>query len=59
MKITGIETIVIENKRIHPGGAKWLFIQLMTDEGIVGLGERPTALSADIRPQISLFRLKM
>jgi len=55
MKITGIETIVIENKRIHPGGAKWLFIQLTTDEGLVGLGERPTALSSDIRPQISLF----
>jgi len=55
VKITGLETIVIENTRKHPGGANWLFIQLTTDEGIVGLGERPTALKESIAPQVSLF----
>jgi len=55
VKITGIETIVIDNTRVHPGGPRWLFIQVLTDEGLVGLGERPTALTKNIAPQISLF----
>lgn len=55
MKITELKTIVIDNPRVHPGGSRWLFIQLMTDEGIIGLGERPTALASNIAPQISLF----
>jgi 2-dehydro-3-deoxyphosphogalactonate aldolase len=42
MKVTGLETLVIQNDPPFWGGERWLFIRISTDEGIVGLGERPT-----------------
>ena len=42
MKVTGLETILLDNVPPYRGGRKWLFIKLHTDEGIVGLGERVT-----------------
>ncbi len=55
MKVTGIETIVIDNIPPYRGGRQWLFIKLLTDEGLVGLGERPTGHAADLRSQIQLI----
>lgn len=55
MKIVELKTIAIDNIKPYRGGRKWLFIQLITDEGIVGLGERPTAHATNLAPQISLF----
>ena len=36
MKVTGLKTILLHNIRPYIGHRKWLFIQLFTDEGIVG-----------------------
>jgi|TARA_B100001964_G_scaffold43075_2_gene47877 2-dehydro-3-deoxyphosphogalactonate aldolase len=55
VKIVELKTIVIENIKPYRGGTKWLFIQLVTDQGIVGLGERPTAHATNLAPQITLF----
>jgi len=55
MKVTGLETIVIENVPPYIGGRQWLFIKLSTDEGIVGLGERPTQFSASLAPHTALL----
>ena len=57
MKITGVDTILIENVQPPRGGKYWLFVQLMTDEGIVGLGERPTGHASDLNSQINLITM--
>jgi galactonate dehydratase len=56
MKVTGIETIPIDNVPNYRGGRKWLFIKLTTDEGIVGLGERVSGGVTDLAPQIALLQ---
>src|SRR5262245_53920743 len=55
MRVTGIETILIDNVPSYRGGRKWLFIKLLTDEGIVGLGERVSGGVTDLAPQIALL----
>ena len=55
MKVTGIETILLDNVRPYIGHRKWLFIRLTTDEGIVGLGERPTGGIPNLKSQIELL----
>jgi 2-dehydro-3-deoxyphosphogalactonate aldolase len=55
MKVTGIETILLDNVPNYRGGRKFLFIKLMTDEGIVGLGERVTGGVTNLAPQIALL----
>lgn len=55
MKVTHVETIVIDNIKPYRGGSKWLFLRLYTDEGIVGLGEKPTGHATDLRSQIHLI----
>ena len=55
MKVTGIETILIDNVPPYRGGIKWLFIKLMTDEGLVGLGERVTGGARNLTSQIALL----
>ena len=52
--------MVVQNEQPYIGGKWWLFLQLMTDEGIVGLGERITGGSYsrnldDLKTQISLI----
>ena len=39
MKIVGIKTYVVGNPPPHHGGVNWVFLKLVTDEGIEGLGE--------------------
>ena len=55
MKVTELKTILIDNIEPYRGGSKWLFIQLFTDEGIVGLGERVTGHATDLTSQIALL----
>ena len=55
MKVTAVETILLDNIQPYRGGSKWLFIKLFTDEGIVGLGERVTGHATDLRSQIALL----
>lgn len=55
MKVTDVKTILLDNIRPYRGGTQWLFIQLFTDEGIVGLGERPTGHAKNLDSQISLL----
>lgn len=55
MKVTGIETILLNNNPPYHGGRTFLFIRLSTDEGIVGLGERPTGHTPDLTSQIALL----
>ncbi len=55
MKVTGLETILLDNVPPYRGGRKWLFIKLATDEGIVGLGERVTGGVAALGSQIALL----
>ena len=55
MKVTGVETILLENTPPYRGGRTFLFIRLLTDEGIVGLGERPTGHTPDLKSQIALL----
>ena len=39
MKIAGIETFVVGNPPPHFGGRFFIFVKLVTDDGIVGYGE--------------------
>ena len=65
MQITDLKTMVIENEPPYRGGRYLLFIELMTDEGIVGLGERITGNTfsavgrdfpiSDMKSQIALL----
>jgi galactonate dehydratase len=55
MKVTGIETILLDNIQPYRGGRQWLFIKLLTDEGIVGLGERVTGHARSLTSQIALL----
>lgn len=55
MKVTALKTILLDNIEPYRGGLKWLFIQLFTDEGIVGLGERVTGHSTNLTSQIALL----
>ena len=56
MKVTAVETILIRNVEPYRGGRYWLFIQVQTDEGIIGLGERPTGHARNLDSQISLIK---
>ena len=55
MKITELETILIDNIDPPIGHRKWLFIQLRTDEGLVGLGERVSGGATNLKPQVELL----
>jgi len=55
MKVTRLETLVVENVPPYRGGREWLFIKLHTDDGIVGLGERPATATRDLRPHVALL----
>ena len=56
MKVVDVKTILVRNIQPPRGGSHWLFVQLVTDEGIVGLGERPTGHASDLSSQISLIK---
>ena len=39
MRITEVETIPVGTPAPHKGGSNWLFVKLVTDDGLVGWGE--------------------
>ncbi len=55
MKVTAVETVLVRNIEPYIGGKHWLFVKLKTDEGIIGLGERPTMHAANLGPAISMI----
>ena len=61
MKVTDVKTMVVENVAPYVGGKYFLLLQLETDEGIVGLGEKVTGSSfnntnwTDFKSQIELI----
>ena len=60
MKIVDVRTMVVENDPPYIGGRHLVFVQVVTDEGIVGLGERVTGSGysgnvIDLRSIISLM----
>ncbi len=55
IKVTGYNTIVVNNIDPPIGHRKWLFLQLETDQGIVGLGERTTGGATNLESQIALL----
>jgi L-alanine-DL-glutamate epimerase-like enolase superfamily enzyme len=56
IKITGMNILVIDNIPPYSGQRKWLIIQIKTNQGIIGLGERPTGGVINLKPQISLLQ---
>jgi 2-dehydro-3-deoxyphosphogalactonate aldolase len=53
IKVTGAKTILLDT--LQPQ-RKWLFIQLFTDKGLVGLGERPSPSGVtNLKSQIELL----
>ena len=60
MKVTDFKTMVVQNEPPYIGGRYLLFLELHTDEGITGLGERITGGAysnnlADLKTQIGLI----
>ena len=61
MKVTDVRTMVVENEPPYRGGKHLLFVELSTDEGITGLGERITgntysANLDDLKSQVNLIQ---
>jgi 2-dehydro-3-deoxyphosphogalactonate aldolase len=55
MKITNVRTFLVANIPPYRGGRCWLFVKLLTDEGIEGIGEWSTAHLGREASQISLI----
>ena len=55
LKVTGCKTLVVDNVSPYYGMKQWLFIQLTTNEGLIGLGERPAAAMINLKSQIELI----
>lgn len=55
VKIKGYKTLVVNNVPPYIGFKQWLFVQLFTDAGIIGIGERPTGFGRSVKPQIELI----
>jgi 2-dehydro-3-deoxyphosphogalactonate aldolase len=60
VKVVDLKTMVVRNEEPFIGGKYLLFIQLLTDEGIIGLGERITGNAysrslSDLKTQIGLI----
>ena len=59
MRVVDFKTMVVEGEKPYIGGRYFLFLELITDEGIVGLGERiaGSAYSAHLKDMKSHVRL--
>jgi 2-dehydro-3-deoxyphosphogalactonate aldolase len=55
MKITEVQTFLVGNIPPYRGGRCWLFVKLITDEGIEGLGEWSTAHVGREESQVKLI----
>ena len=54
MKIVDVQTFLVGNVPPYRGGQCWLFVKLISDEGIEGIGEWPTAHVGRLESQIKL-----
>ena len=55
MKIVDVQTLVVANVPPYQGGRRWLFVKVLTDEGIEGLGEWSTGQLGREASQIKLI----
>ena len=55
MKIVDVQTLLVGNVPPYRGGRRWLFVKLVTDEGIEGLGEWSTGQVGREESQIKLI----
>lgn len=55
MKIVDVRTLLVANVPPYHGGRCWLFVKLVTDEGIEGLGEWSTAHLGREAAQVKLI----
>lgn len=60
MKVTEVKTMIVEAEPPYIGGKYWLFLEILTDEGITGIGERIAGSSysnhlKDLKSQVSLI----
>jgi len=60
LKVVDLKTMVVENEPPYRGGRYLLFLEIVTDEGISGLGERITGNTysknlGDLKSQINLI----
>ena len=60
MKVTELKTMVVEAEKPYIGGKYFFFLELLTDEGITGIGERIAGSSysnhlKDLKSQVSLI----
>ena len=60
MKVTGLRTMVVEAEPPYIGGRYFLFLELQTDEGITGIGERIAGSAYsnhrhDLKSQVALI----
>lgn len=55
LTVTGFETYVVNNVAPYYGMTQWLFLRLLTNDGLIGLGERPAAAMLNLRAQIELI----
>jgi 2-dehydro-3-deoxyphosphogalactonate aldolase len=60
MKVTGLKTMVVEAEPPYIGGRYFLFLELQTDEGISGIGERIAGSAYsnhpnDLKSQVNLI----
>lgn len=60
MKVTSLKTMVVEGEKPYIGGKYFLFLELHTDEGITGIGERIAGTSysdhlGDLKTQVSMI----
>ena len=55
MKIVDVQTLVVANVAPYQGGRRWLFVKVLTDEGIEGLGEWSTGQLGREASQIKLI----
>jgi len=60
LKVVDVKTMVVENEPPYRGGRYWLFLEISTDEGITGIGERITGNTlapklTDLKSHVSLI----
>ncbi|MBT19878.1 hypothetical protein CMK17_07795 [Candidatus Poribacteria bacterium] len=55
MKIVDVQTFLVGNVQPYRGGQCWLFVKLISDEGIEGIGEWSTAHVGRLESQIKLI----
>lgn len=56
MKIVDVQTFLVENVPPYQGGRRWLFVKLITDEGIEGLGEWSTGQVGREKSSIEIIK---